>query len=80
MIIFSWIVLGLAVLMLLASGVAWGLFIAMDDTRWQELGIRIFRLSMVVLLFYINVMIYAHIVSFLRGEPPAVVIELPEPD
>lgn len=80
MIIFSWIVLGLFGLMLLGSGIAWGLFLMMDDARWQELGVKVFRLSMVVLLFYINAMVYTHIVRVFRGEPPVVAVEIPTPD
>lgn len=75
MIIFSWIVLGFVVLLLIGSAVAWGLFLAMDDTRWQEQGVKVFRLAMVVLLFYVNVMIYWHIASVFRGAPP--VVEIP---
>lgn len=80
MVIFSWIMLGFTALLLLGSGVSWGLFLAMDDTRWQELGVKVFRFAMVVLLFYVNSMIYAHIVSVFRGAPPVVEVALPSGD
>jgi|GEM_PF-2116603 len=80
MVIFSWICLGLTGLMLAGSGVAWGLSLVLDDSAWQKLGLKVFRLSMVVLLFYVNAMIYMHIVRVFRGEPPVVAVEIPTPD
>jgi hypothetical protein len=65
--IFSWIVLGLAGVLLAFSGICWAIFILIDDSDWRRLAIKVFRLSMVVLLFYVNVAIYAHIVAGLRG-------------
>ena len=80
MAIFSWIMLGLVALLLLGSGIAWGLFLAMDDSDWQKLGIKVFRIAMVVLLFYVNGMVYAHIVAVFRGAPPVVQVPLPDSD
>jgi hypothetical protein len=80
MAIFSWITLGFAALLLLGSGIAWGLFLAMDDSAWRKLGIKVFRIAMVVLLFYVNAMVYVHIVRVFRGEPPVVSVELPSSD
>ena len=80
MVIFSWIMLGFAALLLLGSGIAWGLFLAMDDKHWQKLGIKVFRIAMVVVLFYVNGMVYAHIVAVFRGAPPVVEVPLPSDD
>jgi hypothetical protein len=67
MVIFSWIFLGAAGLLLLASAVCWGMFIAADNDDWKRLGVKIFRLSMVCVLFYINGMIYAHLFGVATG-------------
>ena len=67
MLIFSWIVLGIAGLLLAASGACWGLFIALDDRDWRRLGIKVFRISMVFVLFYVNVTIYRHIFGVVAG-------------
>jgi len=80
MAIFSWIMLGLTALLLLGSGIAWGLFLAMDDSDWRKLGVKVFRIAMVVMLFYVNAMIYLHIMRVFRGEPPVVAVELPSSD
>jgi len=80
MVVFSWIFLGLTGLMLVGSGIAWGLSVVMDDSAWQKLGLKVFRLSMVVLLFYVNGVIYVHIVRVFRGEPPVVAVEIPSGD
>ena len=80
MLIFSWIMLGVAALLLLGSGIAWGMFLAMEDKHWQKLGIKVFRIAMVVLLFYVNAMVYLHIVRVFRGERPVVEVVLPSDD
>ena len=67
MVIFSWVVLGLAGLLLLFSGICWGVFIANEDPDWRRLGVKVFRFSMVLVLLFVNVMIYAHIVSGFTG-------------
>jgi hypothetical protein len=67
MLIFTWIVLGLAGLLLLASGACWALFIALDNSDWRRLAVKVFRISMVFVLFYINVYIYAHIFGVAGG-------------
>ncbi|KQW02509.1 hypothetical protein [Rhizobacter sp. Root1221] len=67
MVIFSWVVLGLAGLLLLFSGLSWGIFIANEDSDWRRLAVKVFRFSMVLVLLFVNVMIYAHIVSGLGG-------------
>ena len=73
MVIFSWIVLGLAGLLIAASGACWGLFIALDNSDWRRLAVKLFRIAMVALLFYINVYIYAHIFGVAGGTAKPVV-------
>ncbi len=63
MAIFSWIILGLASLLLLASIICWGVALVMDDADWRRLGVKTFRLAMVPVLFYVNVVIYVHIIT-----------------
>ena len=63
MVIFSWIVLGLAGLLLLLSGVCWAVFIANEDSDWRRLAVKLFRFSMVLVLLFVNVLIYKHIVA-----------------
>jgi Na+-driven multidrug efflux pump len=72
MVIFTWIVLGLAGLLLGASGVCWGVHLAFDNSDWRRLGVKIFRISMVFVLFYVNAAIYAHIFGVFRGTEKAV--------
>lgn len=72
MVIFTWIVLGFAGLLLAASGVCWGIHIAVDNSDWRRLGVKIFRISMVFVLFYINAAIYAHIFGVFRGTEKAI--------
>jgi Na+-driven multidrug efflux pump len=67
MLIFTWIVLGFAGLLLIASGACWGLFIALDNSDWRRLAVKVFRISMVFVLFYVNVYIYAHIFGVAGG-------------
>jgi Na+-driven multidrug efflux pump len=67
MLIFTWIVLGFAGLLLAASGACWGLFIALDNADWRRLAVKIFRIAMVFVLFYVNASIYAHIFGVFRG-------------
>lgn len=67
MVIFTWIVLGIAGLLLAASGACWGLYLAMDQSDWRKLGVKLFRISMVFVLFYINVTIYRHIFGVVVG-------------
>ena len=73
MLIFTWIVLGLAGLLLAASGACWGLFIALDNSHWRRLAVKVFRISMVVVLFYVNILIYAHIFGVAGGTQKPVV-------
>ncbi len=75
MVIFTWIVLGIAGLLIAASGACWGLFVALDNSDWRRLAIKVFRVSMVFVLFYINVYIYAHIFGVAGGtEKPVIEI------
>ncbi|HEX3139889.1 MAG TPA: hypothetical protein VHQ87_07530 [Rhizobacter sp.] len=75
MLIFTWIVLGLAGLLLATSGACWGLFIALDNSDWRRMAVKVFRISMVFVLFYVNVFIYAHIFGVMGGtEKPVVEI------
>jgi len=67
MVIFSWVVLGLAGFLLLCSGICWGVYIAIEDSDWRRLSVKLFRFSMVLLLLFVNVLIYAHIVNGLTG-------------
>ena len=73
MLIFTWIVLGLAGLLLAASGACWGLFVALDNSDWRRLAVKVFRISMVFVLLYINVFIYAHIFGVMGGTEKPVV-------
>jgi len=67
MVIFSWVVLGLAAFLLACSGVSWGVYVAIEDSDWRRLSVKVFRFSMVLVLLFVNVMIYAHIVNGLTG-------------
>jgi len=67
MVIFSWVVLGLAGFLLLCSGICWGVYIAIEDSDWRRLSVKLFRFSMVLLLLFVNVLIYAHIINGLTG-------------
>ncbi|HET7795034.1 MAG TPA: hypothetical protein VFL64_16750 [Rhizobacter sp.] len=73
MLIFTWIVLGIAGLLLAASGAFWGLFVALDNSDWRRLAVKVFRISMVFVLFYVNVFIYAHIFGVMGGTEKPVV-------
>ncbi|MBC7992661.1 MAG: hypothetical protein H7Z15_05395 [Rhizobacter sp.] len=73
MVIFTWIVLGLAGLLIAASAACWGLFIALDNSDWRRLAVKVFRIAMVFVLFYINVYIYAHIFGVAGGTAKPVV-------
>jgi hypothetical protein len=66
MAIFSWIVLGFTALMLLGSGLCW-LLALMDDKRWKKASVRLFRLALVGVLFYVNGVVWGHIVGSLVG-------------
>ena len=75
MVIFTWIVLGIAGLLIAASGACWGLFVTLDNTDWRRLAVKVFRIAMVFVLFYINVYIYAHIFGVAGGtEKPVIEI------
>ena len=63
MVTFSWVVLGLAGLLLLFSGVGWAIFIANEDSDWRRLAVKLFRYSMVLVLLFVNVLVYTHIVA-----------------
>ncbi|MEO8151858.1 MAG: hypothetical protein ABI605_02230 [Rhizobacter sp.] len=80
MVIFTWIVLGIAGLLLAVSGGCWGLFVALDNRDWRRLAIKIFRIAMVFVLFYINVAIYAHIFGTFRGAEKPVPAVVADPD
>lgn len=68
MVIFTWIVLGIAGLLLVASAVCWGVFIAADNSDWKRLGVKAFRIAMVFVLFYVNALIYGHIFGVVKNE------------
>lgn len=73
MVIFTWVVLGIAGLLLVASTVCYGIHLAIDSYDWKRLSVKVFRVSMVFLLFYINGMIYMHILGvFVGNEKPVV--------
>ena len=78
MAIFNWIVLGFAIVLLIGSGVCWGLFIALDNSDWRSLGVKVFRISMVFVLLFVNVQIYGHIFGVLGGSEKPVVEVLEE--
>lgn len=63
MLIFTWIVLGLAGLLLAFSGVCWGVFITNEDSDWRRLAVKVFRQAMVLLLLFINVFVYARVIG-----------------
>ena len=63
MVIFSWIVLGLASLLLAGSGVCWAVFLVFGHVDWRNLAVKTFRLALVPVLFYVNVVIYVRIVT-----------------
>lgn len=67
MVIFTWIVLGIAGLLLAASGACWGLFVTLDQADWRTLAVKLFRIGVVFVLFYINVTIYRHIFGVVAG-------------
>ena len=73
MVIFSWIVLGFAGLLVAGSGACWGLFLALDNAGWRKLAVKVFRIAMVFVLFYINVYIYAHIFGVAGGTAKPVI-------
>ena len=79
--IFTWIVLGLTGLLLVVSGVCWALFIALDAADWRRLAVKVFRIAMVFLLFYVNVFIYAHIFGVFKGteKPVPAIIDSDSP-
>ncbi len=65
MAIFSWIVLGFVALLLLLSGLCWLLTLLLDDSRWTKLGGKLFRFAMVAVLFYVNGVVWGHIIGSL---------------
>ena len=56
-----------------ASGACWGLFLALDNADWRKLAVKVFRIAMVFVLFYINVYIYAHIFGVAGGTAKPVI-------
>ena len=80
MAIFTWIVLGFASLLLVISGSCWGLFLALDNADWRRLAVKMFRIAMVFVLFYINAAIYAHIFGVFRGTEKPVPAIVADPD
>lgn len=73
MVIFTWIVLGLAGLLMAVSGACWGFFVASEKSDWRKLAVKVFRIAMVIVLFYINVYIYAHIFGVAGGTAKPVI-------
>ena len=73
MVIFTWIVLGLAGLLIAASGACWGVYMAVENSDWRRLAVKMFRIAMVFVLFFINVYIYAHIFGVAGGTEKPVV-------
>jgi len=63
MTLFSMIVLGLAGVLLAGSGLCGALFLALGDADWRRLALKLFRISMVLVLLWVNVALYAHIVA-----------------
>lgn len=72
MVIFGWIIAGIVGLLLLISAVCWGIFLAADNSDWKRLGIKVFRISLVFVLLYINVYVYGHIFGVVHGTEKAV--------
>ncbi len=72
MLIFSSIMLGFATLLLVASGTCWLIsFLSTSRRDWRRLSLKVFRWSMVCVLFYVNIAVYVHIISAMFGEPAA---------
>ncbi|MBL0727950.1 hypothetical protein [Piscinibacter sp. HJYY11] len=67
MVIFGWIIAGIAGLLFAFSAVCWGIHIAVDNSDWKRLGIKVFRIGLVFVLLYINVYVYAHIFGVMSG-------------
>ncbi len=67
MVIFGWIIAGIVGLLLVFSGICWGVYLAAENSDWRRLGIRVFRISLVFVLLYINVYVYAHIFGVMSG-------------
>jgi hypothetical protein len=67
MVIFGWIIAGIVGLLFAFSAVCWGIHIAVDNSDWKRLGVRVFRIGLVFVLLYINVFVYAHIFGVMSG-------------
>ncbi|HEY0819901.1 MAG TPA: hypothetical protein VGD46_14050 [Rhizobacter sp.] len=67
MVIFGWIMAGIAGLLFTFSAVCYGIHLAVDNSDWKRLGVRIFRIGLVFVLLYINVYVYAHIFGVMSG-------------
>jgi len=67
MVIFYWIVLGLAALLLAIAGITWGVYVANEHSDWRRLSVKVFRYAMVLVLLAVNVGIYAPIITVLFG-------------
>jgi hypothetical protein len=73
MVIFSWIVAGIVGLLLAFSAICWGVYLAAENSDWKRLGVKVFRISMVFVLLYINVYVYRHIFGVVAGTEKPVV-------
>jgi hypothetical protein len=77
MVIFTWIVLGIAGVLLLVSGLLWALFLTSGTDRWRKAGVKVFRIAVVFVLLEINTFIYVRIyhIFYPPPAPPPVVEE-----
>ncbi len=77
MLVLTWILGVIAGLLLAAGAVCWVVYIAADNTDWQKLSTKVFRMGVVFLLLLINCWIYAHIFGVATGtqKPVTEVIE-----
>ena len=73
MVIFGWIIAGTVGLLLVFSAICWGVYLAAENSDWRRLGVRVFRISLVFVLLYINVYVYAHIFGVASGSQKPVI-------
>lgn len=78
MVIYGWITAGIVGLLLVFSAICWGVFLAADNDDWKRLGVKTFRISLVFVLLYINVYIYAHVFGFAETSGKSVLEQLAE--
>lgn len=63
MAVFTWIALGIVAVLALLSGLCALLNLLLDDARWRGLAVRLFRFALVGVLFYVNGIVWGHLVG-----------------